>query len=321
MEVISIINHKGGVGKTTACNTIGSMLASRGYRVLLIDGDPSGNLTAFFREAINLPKLTPTLYDGFTGDAAPDELVHTFTFQRWPGDRFVVKMDCVSEPQHVDRYFTPVTVEDTTGERKAYVDNMDIEPSEFENLQCSRDCTLSLIPCGSEFSMLLNDVITSSEKDLNFISRLLEPLQNDYDFVLIDCPPEAIRITVPIIRASTCALIPTEAKADSINGIASLLTSIRQLNSDVVILGTYFSKVKLNESVPQKQMDDLRLALQGEGLIFNTIIKENSMPDKVRAATIPLAVYRPASDTAKQYSALTDEILERCGFAESREVE
>ena len=45
------------------------------------------------------------------------------------------------------------------------------------------------------------------------------------------------------------------------------------------------------------------------------------MPDKVRAATIPLAVYRPASDTAKQYSALTDEILERCGFAEYGEVE
>ena len=68
-------------------------------------------------------------------------------------------------------------------------------------------------------------------------------------------------------------------------------------------------------------MDDLRIALHGEGLIFNTIIKENSMPDKVRAATIPLAVHRPASDTAKQYSALTDEILERCGFAGNREAE
>lgn len=46
MQVITLLNEKGGVGKTTLTNTIGTGLAIMGYRVLLIDADPQGNLTS-----------------------------------------------------------------------------------------------------------------------------------------------------------------------------------------------------------------------------------------------------------------------------------
>jgi chromosome partitioning protein len=65
MRVISLINEKGGVGKTTLATHLAAGLALRGYRVVMIDADPQGNAT----DALGLP-LAPKLYDLIIRDVA-----------------------------------------------------------------------------------------------------------------------------------------------------------------------------------------------------------------------------------------------------------
>lgn len=79
MRVWSIANQKGGVGKTTTTVTIGGLLADQGYKVLMIDLDPHGSLTSYFR--YDLDNLTKSSYNMFlmTGELDPNEvrsLVH-----------------------------------------------------------------------------------------------------------------------------------------------------------------------------------------------------------------------------------------------------
>lgn len=69
--IISIVNHKGGTGKTTTTITLGSSLAEAGYRVLLVDFDAQGSLTY----SLGIDDDGLTIADAFHGDATVQELI------------------------------------------------------------------------------------------------------------------------------------------------------------------------------------------------------------------------------------------------------
>ena len=70
MRIWSIANQKGGVGKTTSVVSLGGLLAERGARVLLIDLDPHGSLTSYFR--YDPDSLETSLYDLFFNQRCKD---------------------------------------------------------------------------------------------------------------------------------------------------------------------------------------------------------------------------------------------------------
>ena len=70
MRIWSIANQKGGVGKTTSVVALGGLLAERGARVLLIDLDPHGSLTSYFR--YDPDSLDTSLYDLFFNQRCKD---------------------------------------------------------------------------------------------------------------------------------------------------------------------------------------------------------------------------------------------------------
>ncbi len=72
MKIISIINHKGGVGKTTITVNVGYALAEAGHRVLIVDLDPQANATLHFSDG----SLTPTLYEMLNGEVQAHPTSH-----------------------------------------------------------------------------------------------------------------------------------------------------------------------------------------------------------------------------------------------------
>lgn len=67
MAIITFVNQKGGVGKTTSCLNVGAGLSRKGKRVLLIDTDPQGNLT--ISAGVKLKDGEPTIYEVLKGSA------------------------------------------------------------------------------------------------------------------------------------------------------------------------------------------------------------------------------------------------------------
>ena len=244
-KIIAIANHKGGVGKTTSVASIGSVLANKGKRVLLVDLDAQANLTSSYLAT----EQEQTIYDSLKGDI----------------DLPVVNLR----------------------------ENLDIV--------CS-----SLEMAGVELEL-------SSRMSREFILKdLLEPVQERYDYILLDCPPSLGLVTLNALTASTSLYIPLTAEALPSKGL-KMLTDILQmvkkrLNPTIALDGviiTRWENSKLSKMVEEKLRSSFGTA------VFNTKIRKNVAIAEAPLFSKDIITYAPDSNGAKDYQSLTEEIIER----------
>ena len=175
-KVISVANQKGGVGKTTTTVNLGTILAKKRKKVLLIDADPQGNATS----GLGVDKeVELSLYDVLVNETEIKE-----------------------------------TIQDTM------IKNLKVCPSNI-NL------------AGAEVELVS---MMSREQ------RLKEKLENEkenFDYVLIDCPPSLGLITLNSFTASDSVLIPVQCEYYALEGLGQLINTInlvkKHLNKDIQI--------------------------------------------------------------------------------------
>lgn len=203
MEIIAIINYKGGVGKTTLTANLGAELAWRGNKVLLLDLDPQASLTFSFIK----PEYWRT-------NLAPNG-----TIKRW--------YDSASEAKPLELasiIINPYSVAAKLGTDRG---RLDLVPSD-----------LGLINVDLELATELGGTNLTQAKlrYLRVHRRLAEELSKsefrDYDYILIDCPPNFNIVTKTAIVASNSILIPAKADYLSTLGIDYLQRSLRELVTD-----------------------------------------------------------------------------------------
>ncbi len=200
MKIVSVINYKGGVGKTTLTANLGAELAFRGRKVLLIDLDPQSSLTFSF--------IPPDLWQ--------KEYSESKTIKNW--------FDSLSDGGSItltDLIFTPRATNDTlNGEGK-----LDLIASH-----------LGLINVDLELATELGgaSLKQAQKKFLKVHSHLLNGIEeiNDYDIILIDCPPNFNIVTKNAIVASDNILIPAKPDYLSTLGIDYLIRSLNSLIED-----------------------------------------------------------------------------------------
>lgn len=202
MEIISFINYKGGVGKTTLTANVAAELAFRGKRVLVVDLDPQTNLTLSFidlKQWQDLDKEGKTIkhwYDEFL-DADLDESLK---------DLIVVprKVNSVLEGMRSEGYLHLIS-------SHLELINLDMELATRYGGNSERTIRSSF---------------------LRLFSRLkkgLEEVEDEYDLVLIDCPPNFNIVTQNAIIASDMYLVPAKADFLSTLGIDQLVRHIDSL--------------------------------------------------------------------------------------------
>lgn len=203
MEIISVINYKGGVGKTTVTSNVAGELAYRGKRVLLLDMDAQASLTFSF--------VTPDFWDSELKD---NKTIKNYFDRISQGEPTVALSDLVIRPYNVNAYLQKVNSEG------------------FIDLISSH---LGLINVDLELATLLGGANMNQTK-LNYIKvhgklrDSIEEFANDnYDVVLIDCPPNFNIVTKNALIASTQILIPAKPDYLSTLGIDYLHRSVKQL--------------------------------------------------------------------------------------------
>lgn len=300
-RILSVMNYKGGVGKTTVTANLAAALAKRGKRVLAIDLDPQSSLSFSF----------------FHVDEWKQKFAETKTIKNWY-DAFI------------DKDFN------WNLERLVVDPKLQIRGNGKLHLICSH---LALINIEIELSSKLSGS-TERELRNNFLrvhSRLaqgLKSLDGRYDVVLIDCPPSFNIVTKTAVAASDYLLVPTIPDYLSTLGIDYLNNKVESLvetynryvdicedheftHINPVMLGVLFTMIQLSAGSPiRAQQPFIRDVRKREYPVFKTMLRENrTMYSNISATPLPVILRRGAGQTQqnviRELEDLASEVLER----------
>lgn len=244
--IISLLNHKGGVGKTTSTINIGAALVELGKKVLLVDLDPQANLTL----SLGIPRQKFTIYEAIRGES---ELV----------------------PFQVRENFDVIT------------STLDLSGAEMELIN----------EAGREY----------------ILRELFVPMMEEYDYIIIDCPPSLGLLTLNALTSSKYVMIPLQTEFLALQGLAKIRQIIDKvkfrLNKDLEIGGVlptmYDARKVLNRDVVETIIKHF-----GE-LVFKTYIRDNVALAEAPAQRKDIFSYSPKSIGADDYLNVSKEIMAR----------
>ena len=145
------------------------------------------------------------------------------------------------------------------------------------------------------------------------LSRVLTPLKDKYDYILIDCSPSLGVITVNALTASDSVIIPVQAEYFALEGISQLLNTIRIIKSRLrpsleiegFLLTMYDARLRLANQIFEE--------LKGHfgDMVFSTVIPRNIKLSESPSHGLPVILYDPDSRGAIAYTLLSRELIAR----------
>ena len=172
------------------------------------------------------------------------------------------------------------------------------------------DPGIFIIPCSHHFSRF--EKIRSGELNAQFdLKKSVSSIADDYDFILLDCPPSLGLITINAFCFSDLVLIPMEAQLFSMDGLDSMCEVIRQVksfsNPSLSIIGIFF--VRHNKRrILSKEMEAY-IANKYADLLLSSNIRENISLKESPHRCQDIFTYAPLSNGSEDYKSLTNEIL------------
>ncbi len=254
-RIIALCNQKGGVGKTTTTINLGASLAQYGRRVLAVDFDPQGALSAGL--GVQTHDVV-TIYDLLLG-----------------------------------------TTKDIAGT---------IHPTNIEGLD--------VIPANIDLSAAEVHLVNEVARE-QILARVLRPIINDYDVILVDCQPSLGLLTVNALTAAHGVLIPLECEFFALRGVALLVETIDKVRDrlnpaielDGILPTMYDSRTLHSREVLERVVDAF-----GDKVLETVIGRTVKFPD-ASVAGEPLASFAPEHAAAGAYRQVARELITRGAIA------
>ena len=145
------------------------------------------------------------------------------------------------------------------------------------------------------------------------LKQLLEPVREDFDFIVIDCSPSLGLITVNALTAADSVIVPVQCEFFALEGLGKLLNTIKivqsRLNIPLAIEGILMTMYDGRLRLCNQVVNEVRRHF--EELVFNTIIHRNSRLSEAPSVGKPVILYDANSKGSMNYLNLAKEILQR----------
>ena len=144
------------------------------------------------------------------------------------------------------------------------------------------------------------------------LKKAIAPIRDQYDYIIIDCPPALGMLTVNALTAANTVLVPIQCEFFALDGLSQLIYTVnlikKKLNRTLKIEGVVFTMYDSRTNLSAQVVENVRENLTQN--IYNTVIPRNVRLAEAPSYGLPIIIYDPKSAGAEHYMMLADEIIE-----------
>ncbi len=179
-----------------------------------------------------------------------------------------------------------------------------IIPLNFDNL--------SLIPSNVNLAGAEIELIGVEDKEF-ILKNAIDQVRDQYDFIIIDCPPSLNMLTINAMTTADTVLVPIQCEYYALEGLSQLMHTIElvqeRLNPELEMEGVVFTMYDARTNLSLQVVENVKDSLEQN--IYKTIIPRNVRLAEAPSYGMPINSYDKRSTGAESYRLLADEVIHR----------
>jgi len=171
---------------------------------------------------------------------------------------------------------------------------------------------LSILPSNVNLTGAEIELIGIEEKEF-ILKKEIDKIRDNYDYIIIDCPPSLNTLTVNALTTADTVLVPIQCEYFALEGLTQLIHTInlvkKRLNPDLEIEGVVFTMFDARTNLSLQVVENVKSNLKQT--IYKSIIPRNVRLAEAPSHGLPINLYDPKCSGAEGYRDLADEVINR----------
>ena len=173
---------------------------------------------------------------------------------------------------------------------------------------------LDLVPSNENLAGAEIELLGINDKEY-ILKNAIDYVMDDYDFLIIDCPPSLNMLTINAMTTANTIIVPIQCEYYALEGLSQLMHTINlvqeRLNPDLEMEGVVFTMFDSRTNLSNQVVENVKENL--DSMVYDTIIPRNIKLAEAPSHGMPINLYDPKSAGAESYRKLAQEVINREG--------
>ncbi|EEL48229.1 MULTISPECIES: sporulation initiation inhibitor protein Soj [Bacillus] len=189
--------------------------------------------------------------------------------------------------------------------------NVLVEDAEVQGvIQKTATENLDVLPATIQLAGAEIELVPTISREVR-LQRALQPIRNEYDYIIIDCPPSLGLLTINALTAADSVIIPVQCEYYALEGLSQLLNTVRlvqkHLNKNLAIQGVLLTMLDARTNLGIQVIDEVKKYFRDK--VYRSIIPRNVRLSEAPSHGKPIMQYDAKSRGAEVYIDLAEEVI------------